>query len=72
MNAKLAEGLRAAYRRLAAFLKPQLREGSTVRGLLRVVAPGLYAAGTLDEYGLVVGMFVLGAVAALIPDELPW
>jgi len=66
------ESLRATYRRLVGFLRPQLSQGSTIRALMLALTPGAVVGGVVAEHHLAIGMLVAGVVAALIPDELPW
>jgi hypothetical protein len=67
----MTQRMRDAYRRIVAFLKPQLSQGSTVRALMLSVTPAGVVGGVLSPDHLAIGMLIAGLLAALIPDELP-
>jgi hypothetical protein len=64
----LRERVEAAY----DFMRARLTESSTIRGLLIVLGAGTIESGWLsaDKFPLV--MAVVGVVAILVPDDLPW
>lgn len=68
---KVNEQIRSLYRRIVGVIKPQLREGSTVRALLMCLGAGASSKWAAPEYFPVV-LACCFLIAAAIPDDLPW
>lgn len=64
----LRDRIEAAY----DLLRSQLAQASTIRGLLIVAGSGSTLAGWIDPDRFPLVMLVVGVVAVLLPDDLPW
>lgn len=53
------------------FIRKQLTESSTIRGLLVVAGAGSVAAGWLDPEKFPLVMLAVGVIGLLLPDDLP-